>query len=93
MTSFANQALLKPVKRGAICTIAAVGWYLTSGYLFLVFFPQFGLYNTIISNMGTNTFDVYFFWSWIPTLIIFVFGGIFWASGLGAKIMEVLENA
>ena len=78
--------------RSLVCMMAAVSWNLGSAFLFLNFLPlNFGYWNTMIANQGTNNFDVYMFWGWIPTILILVIG-IFWSSGLLGKMGEWMEN-
>ena len=89
---YLKDALYHPVMRSLVCIIFAVAWNLLSAFLFLDFLPlNFGYYNTMVSNQGTNNFDVYMFWGWIPTILILVIG-IFWASGLLGMIQEWMEN-
>jgi len=89
---YLKDALYHPVMRSLVCIIFATAWNLLSAFLFLDFLPlNFGYYNTMLSNQGTNNYDVYLFWGWLPTIAIIVFG-IFWASGLLGKIGGWLEN-
>jgi len=89
---FLKDALIRPVMRSIVCMMAAVTWNLGSAFLFLNFLPlNFGYWNTMIANQGTNNFDVYMFWGWIPTILILVIG-IFWSSGLLGKMGEWMEN-
>ena len=84
-------AVGRPVMRGSITVIAAVGWFILSIFLFLVYLPQFKYYEFTITNRGFTDNDIWFFWAWIPTLAVLVLG-IFWASGVFAKIEEALSN-
>lgn len=87
-----SDAILKPAIRMTVLSMVAVAWYLLAGYLFLVFFPtNFRYYNTLITDQGTTTFDVYYLWAWIPTLLIFTIG-IFWASGLLNQLWRILSR-
>ena len=89
---FVRDALIRPVMRSLVCMMAAVSWNLGSAFLFLNFLPlNFGYWNTMIANQGTNNFDVYMFWGWLPTTLILVVG-IFWSSGPLGKMGEWMEN-
>ena len=78
----------RPVVRSIVAIIAAVSYNLGSTYALLYWLPSnFNYYNTLISNQGTTVYDAYLFWTWIPTLIIFMIG-LFWASGLFGKMLE-----
>lgn len=81
----------RPMLRGSITVIAAVGWFLLSVFIFQVYLPQFGFYVQILANEGTTQNDVWFIWAWIPTLLILVLG-IFWASGLFGKLWRIMQN-
>jgi len=81
----------RPVLYMSFCVVLAITWFIFSGYLFLAFLPQFNYYETVfVLNPGTNDYDVYFWWSWIPTLSILVFG-IFWASGLLGNLWKTVR--
>ena len=58
--------------------------------LFIWALPQFGFYLQWLKNYGTNTNDVYLFWTVIPEIVWFVFG-IFWAGGMIETMMEHLN--
>ena len=89
---FLKDALIRPVMRSIVCMMFAVSWNLGSAFLLLNFLPlNFGYWNTMIANQGTNNFDVYMFWGWIPTLLILIIG-IFWSSGLLGRMGEWMEN-
>ena len=78
--------------RSIVCIIFAAAWNLLSAFLLLDFLPlNFGYYNTMVNNQGTNNFDVYMFWGWIPTILILIVG-IFWASGLLGMMQSWMEN-
>jgi hypothetical protein len=66
----------------------AIGWFILAGFLFLDFLPQFKYYETVfVTNPGSTDNDVYFFWSWIPTLSILLVG-MLWSGG----ILQIIWN-
>ncbi len=76
----------------SLCIGLAVGWFsFLAPYLFLVFLPQFPYYETLfITNPGTTDKDAYFWWAWIPTLLLIIFG-IFWSSGLLGRLWDAVS--
>jgi hypothetical protein len=92
MKHFLWVSLGRPVMRMSFCVGIVIAWFsYLAPYIFLFFLPQFKYYETVfVSNPGTTDADVFFWWAWIPTLLILVLG-IFWSSGLLGKLWEALN--
>ncbi len=67
--------------RSLVVFVVGLVWFLFSPFLFIWGLPQFGFYVQWMSNYGTNTGDVYQFWTVLPEVLLFFFG-IFWAGGI-----------
>lgn len=86
----ASKAIIRAATRTLIVTTIGVLWFVASPFIFIWGLPQFGFYTQWMTNYGTNTNDVYQFWTLIPEVGLF-FLGIFWAGGFGELIMEHLH--
>jgi hypothetical protein len=81
LASITAQKFMYMIVRFAIVTVSGVAWFIASTELFLTFLPKFAFWETLISNIGTTDANAYFFFLWVPEILLFVIG-TFWMMGL-----------